>query len=139
MHCVFLYIQIVNIAQNIDFEPHVRSLVPTLLKKSHIWRIAFQHERDGAGVVPHEKLDRPLAPLEYLAAQGVPVQALLPVGHEMSDADTTMRDEFEKLQLSASEVRALAGNSMHISALGSVIGFRLLTLRARCVQPAESA
>ena len=107
-------IRMVNVTQNPDYTGSAGSIIPTLLHKSLAWRIA----RDENGM-PHRKLDRPMLPLEHLAAQGLPIPALLPYGHDLK-LESPISKMLSLDVMIPSTLIAMAGNSMHVVALGSV-------------------
>ena len=77
--------------------------IPTLLTTSDLWNF---------------KQSRPLEPEEYLASLGIPV-----FSQQLPCALKTLLDD--GLLVSGKEWRRLAGNGMHLAAVGSVIMFAL--------------
>lgn len=120
-------VHVVQISQNSDFMSDVTSLIPTLLRKSTLWRIVpLSHDKDVSCVGHDVRFDRPMLAEEHIAAQGVPVPCLLPQGHvaRIGPLSTVFGD----VLCSPTELRHLAGNAMHLSSVGSVLLFMLMTI-----------
>ena len=125
-------IRMVNVTQNPDYTGSAGSIIPTLLRKTLIWRIA--RDEDGT---PHRKLDRPMLPLEHLAAQGLPIPALLPDGHDLK-LESPISNMLSLDVMIPSTLIAMVGNSMHVVALGSVLGFFFVDINIQgLLQPAQ--
>ena len=102
----------VDLSQNPDERPRVHEMIPCLLRNSFLWSMEFQ---------------RPLHPLEILAVQCIPV--LLPSGSKYSNFCPWSADFLDGL--SRTQVQQIAGNSMVLPAVGSVL--LLALLQASCV------
>ena len=71
--------------------------------------------------------DRPLLPLEHFAVQGVPVPSLCDSGTERQS--NPWHRVLQDGSMTPADMRHLTGNGMHIAAVGSVLGFILMTVR----------
>lgn len=117
----------VQLAQNADWCPGRTSVVPTLLRKSLVWRIVWCSEPRSGKTHWHTELDRPLLPLEHMAAEGIPVLSLMKAvaeEGEINPIDQCLQGQ----QWSDADLRSLAGNMFHVGAVGSVLLFRLMTI-----------
>lgn len=128
-------IRMINLNQNVEFSTADTSLIPTLLRRSVIWRLVYAQDLGGTHAGTHTRQfdltsDRPLQALEHLAVQGVAVPVLLPPAHVMARANP-LRRVLAPGALSGVDLRSLAGNMMHLGAVGSVLGFRLMTAQRR--------
>ena len=136
---------ICNPTQSGSFSGGISSLMPTLLRRSMIWRVA-----------PFSKHDRPLLPLEHFAVQAIPVRLLMPewaaLGARPIFPDDNDTDNAEKAVAGVapadptsvllepgvfssmdctlfadSQVKSLAGNSFNMSVYQKILHFMLMT------------
>ena len=122
----------VNIGQSTSFQNCITCVMPTLLRKSLIWRIVMVDDVEQAAKGSCIRVDvrrgRPLMPLEHLAVQGVPLPSDVNVATE---ACNPLRAVLHGGHLGDADIRSLAGNAMHIAAVGSMIAFGLMTVSRR--------
>ncbi len=121
----------VSISQNSDFMNDTSSLIPTLMRSTLLWRVVPAPSSSGQAFGYDNRFDRPLLAEEHLAAQGVPVPVLLPKSHIFGGSKCPLVCYLDRFGHSPQDLRKLAGNSMHVSSVGSMLLFMIMTLNLR--------